>query len=59
MFQFELLVIVLVMMMKMSVMMMELPGKRPEMKLKKVSKILKESAANIQCRAITLLLRQR
>ena len=71
MFQFELLVIVLVMMMKMLVMMtkmlmmvtkmlvmmMESPGKRPATKLKKVLKILKESAANIQCRAITLLLR--
>ena len=49
----------LVMMMKMLVMMMESPGKRPETKLKKVLKILKESAANIQCRAVTLLLRQR
>ena len=58
-YQFELLVIVLVMMMKMLVMMMESPGKRPETKLKKVLKILKESAANIQCRAVTLLLRQR
>jgi len=56
-FQSELLVIVLVMMMKMLRMMIESPGKRPETKLKKVSKILKESAANIQCRAITLLLR--
>ena len=49
----------MVMMMKMLVMMMESPGKRPETKLKKVLKILKESAANIQCRAVTLLLRQR
>ena len=57
--RFGLSVIVLVMMMKMLVMMMESPGKRPETKLKKVSKILKESAANIQCRAVTLLLRQR
>ena len=45
--------------MEMLVIMMESPGKRPGTKLKKVSKILKESAANIQCRAVTLLLRQR